>query len=105
DARRGIKGSSAGASRSQPNWRLGLLSVEPVEGKTALAIGLADLCAAAGSRTLLVDDNLRDPALSRQLGARASAGLLNALLEPHGKPAILSDPKTSVHVLPAGDAV
>jgi Mrp family chromosome partitioning ATPase/capsular polysaccharide biosynthesis protein len=105
DALRGIKVSIDGACSSRPNWRLGLLSVDPVEGKTALAIGLADLCAAAGSRTLLVDANLRDPALSRQLAPGARAGLLNALLEPHGKPAILSDPKTNVHLLPAGDAV
>jgi succinoglycan biosynthesis transport protein ExoP len=52
-----------------------------------------------------VDANLRDPALSRGLAPGARAGLLNALLEPHGKPAILSDPKTNVHLLPAGDAV
>ena len=105
DALRCIKVSIDAAYRQHRSWHLGLVSVDRTEGKTALAIGLADLFAAAGSRTLLVDANLREPALSRQLAPGARAGILNALLEPQDEPAILSDPKTNVYFLPAGDAV
>jgi Mrp family chromosome partitioning ATPase/capsular polysaccharide biosynthesis protein len=105
DALRCIKVSIDAACRQHPNWRLGLVSADPAEGKAALAIGLADLFAAAGNRTLLVDANLREPALSRRLAPGVRTGLLNALLELHDEPAILSDPKTNVHFLPAGDGV
>jgi polysaccharide biosynthesis transport protein len=102
DALRGIKVSIDAALHGYPSWRLGLLSVNLPEGKTSLAIGLADLCAVAGSKTLLVDADLREPALSRRLAPNARLGLLNALLEADEEAAILADPKTNVHLLPAG---
>lgn len=45
-----------------------LTSSEPGEGKSALALGLAVAAASSGMRTLLIDANAADPALTRVLG-------------------------------------
>lgn len=49
------------------------------EGKTTLAANLAYRCANAGLRTLLIDADLRSPALSAKLGVPAGPGLVEVL--------------------------
>ncbi|WP_425283349.1 hypothetical protein, partial [Methyloceanibacter marginalis] len=44
-----------------------LTSSEPGEGKSALALGLAVAAASSGMRTLLIDSNAADPALTKVL--------------------------------------
>ena len=104
DTLRGIKVSFEAARSGGRGSCIGLISVNAFEGKTDFAIGLADLYAAAGSRTLLVDANLRDAPLSRKLAPNARAGLPEALVAPDD-PEVLPDPKTGVHVIAAGSAV
>lgn len=102
DALRAVKISIDTACHAQSNWRLGLLPVGPADGKIGLAIGLGDLFAMAGNNTLLVDADLREAPLSRSLAPHARMGLLDALTNSNGDARILPDPKTNVHLLPAG---
>ncbi|WEK05678.1 MAG: Wzz/FepE/Etk N-terminal domain-containing protein [Candidatus Devosia phytovorans] len=54
-------------------------STAPGEGKTTLALAIARSYALAGRRTLLIDCDLRRPALHQQLGLEPSDGLIRAL--------------------------
>lgn len=48
----------------KPTRTIGVTSPKPHDGKTTIAYNLALLSAQAGSRTLLIDANLRDPTLA-----------------------------------------
>lgn len=54
-------------------------SAAPLEGKTTMALALARSYAQAGRNTLLIDCDLRQPALHDHLGVEASEGLTNTL--------------------------
>jgi polysaccharide biosynthesis transport protein len=58
---------------------VGFTSSLPNEGKSTIAGALAQLISLAGARCLLVDGDLRNPTLSRQLAGGAHAGLLEVL--------------------------
>jgi capsular exopolysaccharide synthesis family protein len=49
------------------------------EGKTTLAVQLAERCVNAGLMTLLIDADLRNPTLSRMLDSAGCDGLVNVL--------------------------
>lgn len=81
-------------------------STNPEEGKTTLALALARAYALSGRTTLLVDGDLRAPALHTHLRREATAGLLDIL---HGETAatepagvLMADPLTPLTVLPGG---
>jgi succinoglycan biosynthesis transport protein ExoP len=82
---------------------LGLTSCLPSEGKSTLAAATAALIAQSGARVLLVDCDLRRPALSRALAPDASAGFIDVVA---GKldlaDAVWNDPTTNMAFLPAG---
>jgi len=81
---------------------IGVISSLPGEGKSTVAINLAQLLAMQGSRTLLIDADLRNPGATRAIGRHAEQGILEALLE--GKPlkdVLLLDSKTRLAFLPA----
>jgi len=54
-------------------------SAQPEEGKTTVAVGLALVLARAGKRVLLVDADLRRPALHRVFGLENARGLADVL--------------------------
>src|SRR6266436_7910374 len=54
---------------------IGIVSALPGEGKTTVATGFAAFVAKSGSRTLLVDADLRNPSLTRTLGYTDTPGL------------------------------
>jgi receptor protein-tyrosine kinase len=56
-----------------------MVSAERGEGKTALARGLAEAAASVGQRALLVEADLRAPALAAQLGTPSRLGLVQVL--------------------------
>ncbi len=58
-----------------------LTSAVPREGKTFFAVALAKNAAAAGCNTLLIDCDLRRPAVATQLGMSARSGLENIRME------------------------
>ena len=80
---------------------IGIISALPREGKTSVAANLAGLLAATGFKTLLIDGDLRNPGLSRQLPKPASAGLVEAVTGAQSwTKCILIDPRTRLAVLP-----
>ncbi|MDQ0330932.1 succinoglycan biosynthesis transport protein ExoP [Mesorhizobium sp. YL-MeA3-2017] len=81
---------------------IGFVSVLPREGKTTVAANFAGLLAANGSRTLLIDADLRNPGLSRGLSLTPDKGLVEALVgEQRWQSACLVDRKTKLVILPA----
>lgn len=65
---------------------VGVLSVGPGEGKTSIAVGLASAIARKGLRTVLIDSDLRHPAIHVRLGIENGGGL-STLLEGRGSAA------------------
>ncbi|WP_442129085.1 polysaccharide biosynthesis tyrosine autokinase [Rhizobium leguminosarum] len=81
---------------------IGVISCLPGEGKSTVAINLAKLLAMQGSRTLLIDADLRNPGATSAIGSHAEHGILEALLE--GKPVrdlVLLDSTSKLAFLPA----
>jgi polysaccharide biosynthesis transport protein len=80
---------------------IGFTSSVPGEGKSTIACAVARLAAQAGSRTLLVDCDLKNPALSHSLSPKAAGGLLDVV---GGRltldQAIWSDKTTNMKFLP-----
>src|SRR5450631_90660 len=60
---------------------IGIVSALPGEGKTTVATGFAAFVAKSGSRTLLIDADLRNPSLTRSLGYNNAPGLLNLVAD------------------------
>jgi len=83
---------------------VGITSARPSEGKTTLAISLARTSAMAGSRTLLVDADLRRASVSRVMGLPPHAGMVQVLRRTATlDEALIHDPVSGMYVLPAGD--
>ena len=60
---------------------IGMVSALPGEGKTTVATSFAAFVAKSGSRTLLVDADLRNPSMTRALGYANAPGLLNLIAD------------------------
>jgi succinoglycan biosynthesis transport protein ExoP len=83
---------------------VGITSARPSEGKTTLAISLARTAAMAGSRTLLIDADLRRASVSRMLDLPRHAGLVQVLRRTVTlDDALIHDAASGMYVLPAGD--
>ena len=81
---------------------VGIISVLPNEGKSTVSKNLASLLAHLGARTLLIDGDLRNPGLTRNVARHAEAGLLEALRrERPMEDYLLSEPDSGLVVLPA----
>lgn len=81
---------------------LGLTSALPNEGKSTISASLAELMAQSGARVLLVDADLRNPSLSRQLAPRASAGLIEVVQGTKTlAETVCIEPVTKLEFLPA----
>jgi succinoglycan biosynthesis transport protein ExoP len=81
---------------------VGLVSAVPGEGKSTLTINLGQLAAHAGSRTLVMDADLRNPALTRAITPWAAWGLLEVLNGSVDVADVLwTDPITGLEFLPA----
>ena len=87
---------------SKLNKIIGVTSSLPNEGKSTISMALAQLCANAGARVILVDCDLRKRSLSRDLAPDARRGLIEVLMEAVTfDEVILSDPSTKLSFLPA----
>jgi len=60
---------------------IGIVSVLPDEGKSAVAKNLASLLAHLGASTVLIDADLRNPGLTRNVAPEADAGIVQAVLD------------------------
>lgn len=81
---------------------IGTVSIFPGEGKSTVSKNFASMLASLGSKTLLIDCDLRNPGLTRSLAKDAETGLLEVLLEERDfKSALLLEPDSKLFVLPA----
>jgi len=76
---RSIKMSLEITSLDGPSETVGITSTLPNEGKTTTSAALAVLLAKSGLRTVLIDGDLRNPTLSKQLTPGANIGLLEVM--------------------------
>jgi succinoglycan biosynthesis transport protein ExoP len=98
---RGIKiaGDLFGVSKS--NKVVAITSSLPNEGKSTVSTCLAQLTAHGGSRTILLDCDLRNPELSHKLAPDAEFGLLEVLSGKLPVEDVLwTDPDTKLKFLP-----
>lgn len=82
---------------------LAVCSALPAEGKTTTAVNLALALAAAGHRVLLIDADLRRPAIAGRFGLDNAAGLTNVLAGAIGLfQAVQTLPAVKLDVLTSG---
>lgn len=75
----------------------------PGEGKSAFAVALARSLASNGYRTLLVDCDLRRPAVARLLGGRNAPGFTDYLIQQNSLDEIVRlDEQSGLHYIAAG---
>lgn len=60
---------------------IGVVSTLPGEGKSTVAVNLSELLASQGSRTVLIDADLRNPGATRAIARHAEKGLVEAVFE------------------------
>lgn len=105
EAVRSLRATLAVRARGGPVGVVVVTSSLPEDGKTTLALWLARASAQAGRRTVLVDGDLRRPAVAQALGLPAGAPtLLDVLAGGDLETALATDPRTPLRVLPAGRA-
>lgn len=85
---------------------IAVTSSVPAEGKTSTSVQLAISLAQSGQRVVLVDVDLRQPAVADRLGLENSAGLTTALLRTADVHDLLQPwGQDELYVLTAGDKV
>jgi exopolysaccharide transport family protein len=84
------------------NKVIGITSTQPGEGKSTIAAGLAQLIGQSGQSVILVDCDLRNPALSRALAPNATIGVINVIsgMQPI-ESAVWTDAETNLVFMPA----
>jgi len=80
-----------------------ITSSEPSEGKTTTAVSVARMQALAGLKVVIVDTDIRKPAVHERLAVRRAPGLVEVLDGKHTlDEVIVEDEKTGLHVIPVG---
>src|ERR1700736_6558397 len=81
---------------------IGIVSALPGEGKTTVATGFAAFVAKSGSRTLLIDADLRNPSMTRALGYANAPGLVNMVADKSNfDDLVITDSKFKFDFLPS----
>jgi polysaccharide biosynthesis transport protein len=81
---------------------IGIVSALPGEGKTTVATGFAAFVAKSGSRTLLIDADLRNPSMTRALGYANAPGLVNMVADKSDfDDLVITDSKFKFDFLPS----
>ncbi|MCU0724505.1 MAG: polysaccharide biosynthesis tyrosine autokinase [Planctomycetes bacterium] len=80
EAFRGIRTALSYSSQRQENRVYLLTSAGPREGKTTTAINIATVMAYSGTKTVLVDADLRRPRIHQSFGVDNSRGLTNVIV-------------------------
>ena len=100
EAIRSIKVGTQLSHFDKPLKILMITSAQPNEGKTTITANLAQHAAQAGTRTLLIDADLRNPSLSSRLAPKREPGLVDVLARKYSaEQAILHD-RSGVDILP-----
>ena len=99
---RGVKIALDIIARDRKTKTIGVVSCSPGEGKSIIAINLAQLLARQGMKTLLIDGDLRNPFATRALVSESTKGLNEALLEGTSISELVHhDDETGLALLPA----
>lgn len=99
---RAVRLSLQRAARNAPVKSVMVTSSIDGEGKTTLAVNLAQSLAAIGLKTILVEGDLRNPEMSRSLCPRATIGAIEvATGEARFRDALLMDRVTGLTILPS----
>jgi succinoglycan biosynthesis transport protein ExoP len=86
---------------TKANKVIGITSSLPNEGKSMIAAALAQLISQSGARVLLVDCDLRNPALSRKFTSRTGMGLIDVIAKHATLDEVIwTDPATKLSFLP-----
>jgi len=103
EAYRALRTSLLLSSPGRPPQTILFTSALPQDGKTTTSVNSAVVMAQQGKRVLLVDCDLRRPAVSRILSLRPAIGLSN-VLSGGAKPqeAVLATMQANLFVMPAG---
>lgn len=102
EAIRSIKLAADLKGKKSSDTTIGITSSLPNEGKSTIAVALAQLVAQVGRRVIVVDCDLRNPSLSRTLAPTATVGIIEVLSgECSIGEAIWTDPETKMTFLPA----
>lgn len=98
---RSIKLACDLSSYGSSNKVVGITSGLPNEGKSTVSEALAQTVAQSGSRTLLIDGDIRNPSLTARLASSAQAGLIDVVLgRVDWTDAVWIDPQTNLHFMP-----
>jgi exopolysaccharide transport family protein len=85
---------------------IGMISALPGEGKTTVATSFAAFVAKSGARVLLVDADLRNPAMTRTLGYANAPGLLNMVADKSDfDDLVITDSKYKFDFLPSSTRI
>jgi succinoglycan biosynthesis transport protein ExoP len=85
---------------------IGIVSALPGEGKTTVATSFAAFVAKSGARTLLIDADLRNPAMTRALGYTNAPGLLNMVADKSDfDDLVITDTKYKFDFLPSSTRI
>jgi capsular exopolysaccharide synthesis family protein len=88
----------------QPAKIIALVSSEPEEGKSTLALATARLESRVGRKVLLIDADIRRSRTAQVLGVRSEPGLLDILSgSVRPEQAIQVEPQSGLHVIVSGD--
>ncbi len=80
---------------------VGIVSMLPSEGKTTVSKNLASLVSGSEARVLLIDADLRNPGLSRNIDAGNESGLIDVLHgRSHWRDVLIEEEETGLHILP-----
>lgn len=102
EAYRTLRTNLSFSSLDEPIRTLVVTSPAPDEGKSTTIANLAVTMAQGGRSTILVDCDLRRPALHTLFGCRSEPGLTNLLLEEDGQPALQQTEVEGLQLLPSG---
>jgi polysaccharide biosynthesis transport protein len=88
---------------AEKNKIIGFTSTLPSEGKSTLSMNTSLLIAKTGARVILVDGDLRNPTISRELTPHAGKGFVDVISGNSSlEEVVWKDPSTGLAFVPAG---
>ena len=85
---------------------IGMVSALPGEGKTTVATSFAAFVARSGARALLIDADMRNPAMTRSLGYVNAPGLINMVADKSDfDDLVITDSKYKFDFLPSSTRI
>lgn len=104
EAFRNLRASILFADVDHPAKTVAVVSSLPDEGKTSMTYCLGRMAAMSGTKTIVIDGDIRRRQLTEVSGVPAEAGLLEYLFgESRLSDVIVTDEATGLHILPLAD--